>query len=428
MRVRIKNGLDLHIGGDPGASIVDRKSSLSSALLGRDYPGVKFQQLVDEGSLVEAGQAVLCDRRRPEIRFTSPVNGLVSAIHRGTRRSLVSFQIDEAKGSGGISFDIPAILDKNTIKDLMLKSGLWPALRTRPYGYIPDPTVSPQALLITAIDTQPLAANPAVILFKYSREFSTGLRLLCDLVDAPVFLCKPVSQNNELENSMRVKEVEFDGPHPAGLVGTHIKTLCPIRFDGNQVWHMGYQDVISLGHLVKNGKPWYERVVSLAGPAVNNPRLTTVPLGARIADIVEGEFVDQPVRVMSGSILSGHAACGYEAFLGRYHNQITAIIDSTDIAPKSWIGGLFETNAEIADPLVPTPELDRVAPPGVLAVPLLRALQVGDVERARDLGALELVEEDLALLGYCCPSRTDYGPLLRDMLNQIDREGLSIRG
>ncbi len=427
MRVWIKNGLDLVIGDQPGASIAGAKSSRTSALLGRDYPGVKFQQLVDEGSLVEAGQAILCDRRRPDIRFTSPISGLVSAIQRGSRRSVVSYQISETEGSDSISFDIPATFDKDTIKDLMLKSGLWTALRTRPFGYIPDPTASPEALLITAIDTQPLAANPEAVLSKFSEEFSAGLRLLCDLVDAPVYLCKPVDLNIELENSMRVEEVEFDGPHPAGLVGTHIMSLCPVRFDGNQVWHMGYQDVISLGHLVCCGKPWYERVVSLAGPAVKNPRLTMVPLGARIADIVEDEIVDQPTRVISGSILSGHDACGHEAFLGRYHNQITAIFSSTGTAPKSWLGRLLDTNDDNTDPLIPTTELDRVAPPGVLAVPLLRALQVGDVERVRDLGALELVEEDLALLSYCCSSRADYGLLLRDMLNQIDREGLSIR-
>ncbi len=427
MRVRIKNGLDIEVAGVPGRSIEDSISSSTSCLLGCDYPGTKFQILAEEGTSVKAGQAVLCDRRRPEIRFTSPVSGQVSAIRRGVRRRLISFQISKTEGSCGISFDIPAKPDKNTIKDLMLKSGLWPALRTRPFGYIADPSANPEALLITAIDSQPLAANPAVIILKYSREFSTGLRLLCDLVDAPVFLCKSTSLNIEHENLMRVEEVEFHGPHPAGLVGTHIKTLCPIRFDGNQVWHLGYQDVISLGQLVRSGQPWFQRVIALAGSAVKNPRLVTVPLGARVADIVEGELIDRPARVMSGSILSGHNNYGQEDYLGRYHNQITAMVDPGDSAPKSWIGRLFETNTDVADPLIPIPELDRIAPPGVLAVPLLRALQVGDVERARDLGVLELVEEDLALLSYCCPSKIDYRPLLRDMLGQIDREGLSIR-
>ncbi len=427
MRVQIKNGLDLNIGDAPGASIVDTKPVFSSAILGCDYPGVKFQQLVDEGSSVTAGQAVLCDRRRPEIKFTSPVSGRVSAIHRGARRSLVSFQIKQTDGSTGINFNIPASLDKDSIRDLMLESGLWPALRTRPFGYIPDPTSSPEAFFVTAIDTQPLAVNPVTVLFKYNKEFSTGLRLLGDLVDAPVFLCKSVNQNSEFEVPGCIKEVEFDGPHPSGLVGTHIKTLCPIRFDGKQVWHIGYQDVISLGHLVRHGKPWFQRVVSLAGSAVKNPQLTTVPLGAGITEILESELIDPGASAMSGSILCGRDASAHHAYLGRYHTQITALMNSPDRNAESWLSKLFEPEDNVSSPLIPVSGLDKVAPPGVLAIPLLRALLVGDVERARDLGALELVEEDLALLSYCCPSRTDYGRLLRDILKQIDKEGLSIR-
>lgn len=411
MQVRIKNGLDLKVAGNPGRSIVDSKSSSTSSIQGRDFPGTKFQILVDEGASVKAGQAVLCDRRRAEILFTAPVSGKVSAIQRGPRRSLLCFQISIDGCEDGISFNIPAVLDRDSVKELILKSGLWPALRTRPFGYIPNPDESPQALLITAIDTLPLAPDPAVVISKYNSEFSSGLKALCDLVDSPVYLCQSAKRKLDFDESTRTKVVEFDGPHPAGLVGTHINALCPLRFDGNQVWHIGYQDVISLGHLVTSGKPWFERVISLVGPAVKSPRLITVPLGASLADIVEGELVDQSANFISGSVLSGR----HVPALRRYDNQVTASFDS-DQAPTG-----------SADPLIATPDLDAVAPPGILAVPFLRALLVGDVERARDLGALELVEEDLALLSYICSSKTDYGSLLRNMLNQIDREGLSIR-
>lgn len=415
MQVRIKCGLDLKIADDPGRSIEDSKISSTSSLLGCDYPGTKFQILVDEGDSVSAGQAVICDRRHPEVRFITPISGKVSAINRGPRRSLVSFQISSDGRKDTSRFDIPAVLDNNSIKTLMLKSGLWPALRARPFGYIPNPHKSPEALFITAIDTQPLAPDPAVVISKYNREFSTGLKSLCDLVDSPVYLCRATRQKFEFDESTRARVVEFDGPHPAGLVGTHINALCPVRFDGNQIWHIGYQDVISLGHLIISGEPWYERVISLAGPAVKKPRLITVPLGASLTDIVEGELVDQSASTLSGSVLSGCHASVYETVLGRYDNQVTAIFDSDQVPTGR------------ADPLIATPDLDSVAPPGILAVPFLRALLVGDVERVRDLGALELVEEDLALLSHICPSKTDYGSILRIMLDQIDREGLSIR-
>lgn len=427
MQSQIIKGIDLNTGGDPDVSIADSKSSSASSLLGCDYPGIKLQPLVDEGSIVETGQAVLCDRRRPQILFTSPVSGVVSTIRRGPRRSLVSMLIRNEGTQDATSFDISAALDRNSIRELMLKAGLWPALRARPFDTIPDPDGNPEALLITAIDTHPFAPNPAVAISKYNREFSIGTKLLCDLVDSPVYLCKSASQEFEHDNLNRVKVVEFDGPHPAGLVGTHIHNLCPVGFDGNQIWHIGYQDVISLGHLISTGKPWYKRVIALAGPAVNNPRLITVSLGANLADIVEQELADKPSHTVSGSVYAGLHAAVYESVLGRYHNQITAIFDSTAEAPKSLLNRLFDTSAGSAAPLIPVPDLDSAAPPGILAAPFLRALLVGDVEQARDLGALELVEEDLALLSYVCPSKVDYGLLLRNMLNQIDREGLSIR-
>jgi Na+-transporting NADH:ubiquinone oxidoreductase subunit A len=428
MHVRIRKGLDLEIGTRPCSSIVDTKPSSTSTLLGGDYPGVRFQLLVEEGSQVRAGQAILHDRRRPEILFASPVSGTVSSINRGLRRSLNALQITADDNIDGIDFEIPASLDLSGIRKLMLQAGLWPALRCRPFGTIPGPADNPQALLVTAIDTQPLAPDPAEIISRYSGDFSSGLKLLCGMVDSAVFLCKSSRHKFEHDDSIRAEIVDFDGPHPAGLVGAHIHSLCPIGFDGNQVWHIGYQDVISLGRLLASGRPWWKRVVSLAGPAVTHPRYLEVPLGARIEDITSDELTEGAIRAFSGSILSGSDATHPGTPLGRYHNQVTALFESTQVPQKGWMHKIFDTKSDgKPDPLIPGTDLQRVSPPGVLAVPFMRALLVGDVERARDLGALELVEEDLALLSFCCPSKTDYGPLLRDILKQIHREGLSIR-
>lgn len=411
MQLRLKKWSDLNIGTEPDSSVSDVKQSATATLLGGDYSGSKFQILVDEGTQVSAGQAVMCDRRHPQLVFTSPVSGVVSAVQRGKRRSLIAMKISVEGAPNSISFK------QDNVRNLMLQSGLWTALRSRPFGHVPEPDAEPKALLIAAIDTQPLAPDPAKVIAQYSDEFSAGLKSLCDLVKAPVYLCKSGKANFEFDHSLRVKPAEFDGAHPAGLVGRHIRALCPIGFDGKQVWHIGYQDVISLGHLVKHGLPWQERIVSLAGSAVKHPRLIRVPLGASLADITVGELIEGQTRILSGSILSGQLANVHATCLGRFHNQITAVSAAE-----------FDTvSVDSARPLIAIPDLDKGAPPGILAVPLLRALLVGDVDRALDLGALELVEEDLALISYHCPSRTDYGVLLRDMLNQIEREGLSIR-
>ena len=429
MQTSIRKGLDFQPGITPLSTLATPKSSYCSTLLGRDFPGSRLQVISNEGTAVEAGEAVLCDRRQPEILLTSPISGKVTAIHRGARRRLISLEITSDGKGGNIQFNIPATLNRDNIRRLMLQSGLWAMMRTRPFGHIPSPERSPKALLITAMDTQPLAPNPAVIISQFYADLTLGIETLCDLVDAPVYLCKSTDMEFQLDKSCRLEISNFDGKHPAGLVGTHIHSLCPIGFKGDEVWHIDYQDVISLGQLISTGKPWYERIISLAGPAVKNPRLISVPLGAAIDDISEGELGEKPVRLISGSVLSGHVAIGHEASLGQRHRQVTALFGSATSRSEESRGSLFYTGSgDEAYPLIATTDLDNVSPPGILAVPLLRALIVGDVERARDLGALELVEEDLALLSYTCPSKTDYGALLRDMLDQIHRQGLSIRG
>jgi len=417
MQLRLQNWSDADVGSNPDMSKVDTKTSTRATLLGSDYRGLKFQILADEGTRVSAGQPVICDRRFPQVLIASPVSGVVAKVQRGNRRSLVALQIDADDEQRSIDFDIPQQLNPQNARQLMQQAGLWPALRSRPFGNVPETDAEPKALLISAMDTQPLAPDPARIIAEYSDLFAAGLTLLCSLVEAPIYLCKSAQSKIDIDKSPRLQVAEFDGAHPAGLVGRHIHTLCPVAFDGKQVWHIGYQDVISLGHLMTNRSPWQQRVVSLAGSAVKNPRLVRVPLGASIADITSSELKEGQTQIYSGSMISGVRVDHRFGSLGRFHHQLTAV--SAD-------GFGAESNTPAAA-LIAIPELDKLAPPGILAVPLLRALLVGDVERALELGALELVEEDLALLSYSCPTRNDYAALLRKMLEQIEREGLSIR-
>ena len=423
MHVKIKRGLDLRLGTTPEGRIAGTKSSSSAAVLGRDFPGVKFEVLVDVGARVAAGEPMLRDRHRTDIVFTAPLSGTIAAVNRGARRALLSIQV-VADGGGGATagFPIPAVLDKDAARHLMLVSGLWTTLRKRPFGHIPDPDAEPNALLITAIDTEPLAPDPALVIAAHADPFTSGLKALTAICDAPVYLCQATGAEIPMGQSNRVRVAEFSGPHPAGLPGTHIFSLCPIGFNGSEVWHIGYQDVIALGHLVITGKPWLQRVVTIAGPAVQHPRLLTVPLAAAVDELVAGELKEGPVRVISGSALSGHTARGAEAFLGQRHNQVTVLPEAASENPRrrhgafdTWLGG-------DPGPLIPIGDLERLAPPGILPVPLMRALLVGDIERARELGALELVEEDLALITYGCSSKNDYGKLLRDVLDQLHKE------
>lgn len=424
MRIKVRAGLDLQLGDRPATKVEEHKGSSRAGLLGRDFSGVKFDVKVEPGMRIQAGEAVACDRHRPGIMFVAPMGGVISAVNQGKRRSLLSVIIDvDQAGDESKRFDVPDRLHRDAVRQLMLNSGLWTAIRKRPFGDIPDSDRDPRALLVTAVDTDPLAPDPIPIIRAYAHQFALGLEALSAIYDGPLYLCQPPAADIASGSPDRVQRVEFIGPHPAGLPGTHIHFLCPIGFDRGEVWHIGYQDVIALGHLLNTGKLWLQRVVMLAGPAVAKPRVLTVPLAAATGDLVCGELAPGAVRVISGSALSGHTAEGAEAFLSQRHRQITVLPEVDSILTEPQSGGVCDTGlGGNPGPLIPVARLQRLSPPGILAVPLMRALLVNDIDLARDLGALELVEEDLALLTYGCPSKSDYGRLLRTVLEQLRKE------
>lgn len=423
MRIGSKRGLELSIAGAPPGDSLHGKVTASAAILGRDFPGVRFELLAEQGRPVKAGEPLLRDRHRPAIVFTSPISGTLGSINRGARRALVSLTVIGDDADDAVAFDVPDEPSGGRIRELMLESGHWPSLRTRPFGHIPEPTGEPKALLVTAIDTEPLAPDPAPVIAAHAFEFRRGLDALSQLTESPLYLCQAENADLPTGESKRLRIARFDGPHPAGLAGSHIHELCPIRFDGAEAWHIGYQDVIALGYLMATGRPWTKRIVSLAGPAVVEPRLLTVSPGAAVDEVVAGELNDDSARVISGSILSGHIAFGTEAYLGRYHRQISALPEAFRHRVPWWSAACSDTSlGGDPGPLIPTGDLERVAPAGILPAPLLRALLVGDVDRARELGALELIEEDLMLLSYVCPSKADYGSLLRKVLEQLHEE------
>ena len=385
------------------------------ALLGRDFRGVNFELLCKEGDLVKAGNALMRDARRPAIVFVAPGAGRVAKIERGQRRKLVSLQIDLDDTVGATQYTPPASQDKASLRAFMLESGAWTALCTRPFGNIPDPDGEPAAIFITAMDSEVQAPAPLPIINSHAEEFRTAANALAAISAATVYVCHSKGCSLPVDESDKLRSVSFADGHSTGLPGVHINALCPIGFGGGEVWHIGYQDVISLGHLLLHGYPWLERVISITGPAIQKPLSLRVPVGASIRELLEAESFQGPVSIFSGSALRGQAATGGVAYLGARHRQITVLPQSP--------GNSQATPQTTTGVLIPTDKLESLAPPGIYPVPLMRALQVGDVDRARDLGALELVEEDLALLSFACMSNSDYGLLLRKVLNQLEGGG-----
>ena len=442
----IRKGLDVPISGEPAQRIEAARPVRSVALIGRDYNGMKPTMAVQVGDRVKLGQIVFSDKRNPGVHFTAPAAGVVSAIHRGEQRVLQSLVIDVEGNEEVVFAQYPqsqlAALDAQRVRDNLIQSGLWTALRTRPLSKTPAVDAVPSSIFVTAIDTHPLAADPAVVIAEYPADFASGLQVLSRL--AKVFLCKAEGVSLAGEDLPQVQGESFSGPHPAGLAGTHIHFLEP-GSASKSVWSIGYQDVIAIGKLFLTGHLWVERVVALGGPVVEKPRLLRSRLGANLEELCAGELVPGYNRVISGSVLGGRTARGDFAYLGRFHQQVSCLHEGDErqflhylragvnkhsvlnVFVSRFMGArkldLDTSTNGSTRAMVPVGTYEQVMPLDILPTHLLRYLIVGDTEMAQKLGCLELDEEDLALCTYVCPGKYEYGPILRDNLNLIEKEG-----
>ncbi|MGI9314269.1 MAG: Na(+)-translocating NADH-quinone reductase subunit A [Halieaceae bacterium] len=446
--IKIKRGLDIPLAGAPSAEIESAPATRAVALLGGDYHGMKPTMAVQVGDVVKRGDLLFTDKKCEGVRYTAPAGGRVASINRGAQRAFQSVVIeidgDEPALFQQYSSEAARELSPETIKQQLIESGQWTALKARPFGRVADPATTPAGLFITAIDTHPHAPDPEQLIALEAEAFEVGQVLLANMVACPVYLCAAPDAQMPQAAHERLSRHDFSGPHPAGLAGTHVHFLMGASVE-KIAWTIGYQDVIAMGRLFLDGALYTDRIISLAGPAVSRPRLVSSRVGADLQALVAGEQHAEEARLLSGSVLGGRAVQSDTAYLGRYHQQVSLLPEGRDrafmgwlslglqkhsvmgIYLSSWLGSkplAMSTNTNGSErAMVPVGAYEKVMPLDILPTQLLRALLVGDTETAQALGCLELDEEDLALCTYVCPGKYEYGGILRDNLTQIEKEG-----
>ncbi len=443
---KLKKGLELPIEGAPDQTIQPGPEFSHVAALGGDYLGLKPRMLVQEGDEVQRGTPLFCHKDVPEAMMVAPMTGKVIQINRGARRVLQSVVIEISDpNDAGVDFSGVGNGDAaEGVAEKLCAAGLWTAFRTRPYSKMPSPGTKPAAIFVTAMDSEPLAADAAVIIADAGEAFAAGLAAVAKLSDGKTYLCHKDGEAIPGADVAGVEAAAFAGPHPAGLAGTHIHFLEPLAGD-KQVWTIGYQDVIAIGRLMQSGHLDPNIVIALSGPGARQPRLIRTAMGASTDELTEDEInVDGTPRIISGSVLSGTQAEGPTAYLGRFARQITIIREDHDQIPMGWIrpmpskysvqpvlgsalsNKLYNLTSNLNGgrrAMVPTGVFERLMPQDYLPTQLLRALLVMDTDTAQALGALELDEEDLGLVGFACPAKYEYGLALRDCLAKIEKEG-----
>ncbi len=473
----VRRGFDIPLAGAPGEHPEETRIPSRIALLGADYPGMRPTMRVREGDSVERGGLLFEDRKMPGVRFAAPLGGRIVAVHRGARRAFLSvvIEVNPRERSGRVlpGPSPPAFrgrhphgLSDDDVRALLLESGEWTALRARPFGRVAHPERRPAALFVTAMDTAPLAPDPVAAVRGREEDLAWGLAALSRLTDGPVFVCHRPGAWPEMRAGERVRPVAFRGPHPAGTPGLHIHRLAPATRD-REAWHVELQDLASIGTTFRSGSSDPLRRIALAGPPVARPRILRTAIGARVPDLASPDLASPDLassdlagpdlepaasatgaarRIISGSILAGRTAdAEAEGYLGRYHRQISVLDEDRRrrflgwLAPgadalsasRAFLGALLPRRPRRLTTgthgsrraIVPTAAYDRVHPFDIPAVFLLRALLMEDIERAEELGVLELIEEDLGLLTFVCPGKNDYAPALRRVLDRLEREG-----
>ena len=442
----LKRGLDIPILGIPEQKIYDGNNPETLAVLGPDYNGLKPKMLVSVGDKVVRGTPLFCHKDNTDVLYVSPCKGHVESINRGEKRALLSvvISVDSLTHKGMNIVKLNSQIDDNTefVRKCLYESGLWTSFLTRPYSKVPQAGSVPTSIFITAMDTEPLCPDADLIINQDLKAFEEGVKKISTLTEGEVFICKKNDSNINLKN---FKTYNFDGPHPAGLAGTHIHFLDPPN--GNKmVWSVSYQDVIAIGKLFLSGHIDIEKTISLAGPLAKNPRLVKTVMGASLFDLLKGEFINNTAcRIISGSVLSGFHADGHLSFLGRYSRQVTLIEEDKEKLLLGWINPqpnkfsvmpvlasafgffkLFNLTSNLNGgrrAMVPTGVFETLMPQDYLPTQLLRSLIVMDTDVAQSLGTLELDEEDLALCTFACPAKYEYGSALRDSLVKIEKEG-----
>lgn len=442
--IQITKGLDIPISGSPVQEIRQGQAVRLVALIGDDYVGMKPTMLVGPGDKVLTGQPLFTDKKNEGVVFTSPGCGRVVDINRGEKRKFESITIG-LSGDEVVTFcepvEDPKQLEPQTIRDLLVNSGLWTAIRTRPYGKTPAIHSDPASLFITAMDSAPLAADPLVIIREYPEEYQLGLQILRQLISSPIHYCTSATELEPFEEVDGLNYWSFQGPHPSGLPSTHIHFIDPVH-ENKTVWHICYQDVIGIGHLFKTGQLLTERIVAIGGSGALKPSLITTRIGASLLNQCRQEMTLDDLRVISGSVLSGRESKGNYQYLGRFHNQISIITDSSGRSIFNWLlpglkrfsirpvfaaslfkDTLFPMNTAVwggKRAIYPLGTYDEMMPLDIIATSLLKSISKCDTEKSKALGCLELIEDDLGLCGFVCPGKNEFGPVLREVLSEIE--------
>ena len=444
--IKLKKGLDIQIKGEPANNLEHISMPETFAIKPADFQGLVPKLTVAVGDKVKAGTPLFFDKYQPEIQYVSPVSGEVAAINRGERRRIleVIVKADSANLSEDFLKENPQNLSLETIKEVLLKSGVWPVLKSRPFGIVARPADQPKAIFISCFDSSPLAPDYDFVFKEEAIAWQTGIDALSKLTKGKINLGLSVKKENSIFSQTKGVEITtFSGPHPAGNVGIQIHSISPLN-KGEVAWTLKPQDVIMIGRLFLTGKYDSSRIIALSGSEVKEPRYFQFWQGGSLSGLLKERIAKKKVRIISGNVLTGTAVTS-DGFLGFYDTMVSVIPDGNyyemfgwalpgfgKYSPShtffSWLGSkqkkyILDSNTHGEErAFVLSDEYEKVLPMDILPVYLLKAILANDIDAMEQLGIYEVIEEDLALCEYVCTSKIMVQSVLRKGINNMIKE------
>ncbi len=437
--IKIKRGLDIKLVGVPEKKLKEISSSKSYGIKPPDFIGVTPKVVSKVDTSVKAGTTLFYDKYNPEVVFTSPVSGKVTAINRGERRRILEFVIEPDGKNDSETFkkDKPENLSGEDIKKEILRSGCWPLIRQRPFNIIPKPEIVPRDIFITSFNSAPLSADMNFIVKDEFSAFQTGINTLTKLTDGKVYLgIKSGEISNLFSNTANVEKYEFSGPHPAGNVGVQINKVKPVN-KGEVVWTLNVSDVIIIGRLFETGTYNPMRIIALSGSEIKNPQYYKTLIGTKLSELTNGQLKDNGLnkRFISGDVLSGEKITEND-YIGFYDTTVTVIPEGDKPEFFGWakpglkkfsisrtfFSWLTPNKERILDanlhggerPFIVTGELDKVFPMDIYPMQLIKAVMIKDLDLMEELGIYEVAEEDFGLCEVVNTSKIEIQKTIRE--------------
>lgn len=444
--IKLRKGLDINLKGKAAKQKFSVKAAAQYALVPDDFVGMTPKVVVREGDKVKAGDALFVNKKQTDVKFASPVSGVVQAVVRGDRRKVLRVVVEADKDQQYVDFGQKQVasLDGDAVVKALLEAGLFGYINQLPYAVSTTPDQKPRAVFVSALRDMPLAGDFEYELQGNEEDFQMGLTALSKV--APVYLGIGAKQTSKALTGAKDVEVNvFDGPCPAGNVGVQVNNIAPVN-KGEVVWTVDPTAVIFFGRLFRTGKVDLRRLVAVAGSEITKPEYAEVLVGQPIADLLEGKLAAKDhVRIINGNPLTGRKAT-MDDFVGGHTSEITVIPEGDNVdemlgwilprtndfsVSRSYFSWLFGKNKEYAldarvkggeRHMIMSGEYDKVLPMDIYAEYLIKAIIAGDIDRMEQLGIYEVAPEDFAVAEFVDSSKLELQHIVRQGLDMLRKE------